>query len=69
MEKGVKKMITKKRFLTALYTGALIGVLLELKDGAIHITKVVTYCVVYVCSFFLIAFLLECIRWIMKKYF
>ena len=58
-------MIEKKRFLTALYTGLLIAVLLELKDGAIHITKVILYCAVYVCAFFLI----ECIRWAIKRYF
>lgn len=58
-------MITKKRFLTALYTGLLIAVLLELKDGAIHITKVILYCAVYMCAFFLI----ECIKWAMNKYF
>ncbi len=49
----------------ALYTGILIGVLLELKDGGIHITKVILYCGVYVGAFFLI----ECIRWVVKKYF
>lgn len=65
MEKGVKKMITKKRVLTAFYTGLLIAVLLELKDGAIHITKVITYCAVYMCAFLLI----ECIKWIGEKYF
>ncbi len=65
MEKGVKSMITKKRLLTAVYTGLLIGVLLELKDGAIHITRVIFYCAVYLCAFCLI----ECIRWIGEKYF
>ena len=65
MEKGVKKMTTKKRFLTALYTGLLIAVLLELKDGAIHITRILFYCAVYLCAFLLI----ECIKWISKKYF
>lgn len=55
----------KKRFLTALYTGLLIGILLELKDGTIHITKVIVYCAVYVFAFLLI----ECLRWLVKKYF
>ena len=58
-------MTTKKRLLMTLYTGILIGVLLELKDGGIHITKVILYCGVYVGAFFLI----ECIRWVVKKYF
>ena len=58
-------MTTKKRLLMALYTGILIGVLLELKDGGIHITKVILYCGVYVGAFFLI----KCIRWVVKKYF
>ena len=50
----MESITNKKRFLTALYTGLLIGVLLELKDGAIHITKVIMYCVVYVCAFLFI---------------
>ncbi len=58
-------MTTKKRLLTALYTGILIGVLLELKEGSIHITRVILYCGIYVAAFFLI----ECIRWAAKKYF
>ena len=61
----MESMTNKKRFLTALYTGLLIGVLLELKDGTIHITNVIVYCVVYVSTFLLI----ECLRWLARKYF
>ena len=61
----MESMKNKKRFLTALYTGLLIGVLLELKDGTIHITNVIVYCVVYVSAFLLI----ECLRWLARKYF
>lgn len=57
-------MTKKKRFLIAVYTGLLIGVLLELKDGSIHITKVIFYCAIYVCAFFFI----ECLRWIGEKH-
>ena len=61
----MESMTNKKRFLTALYTGLLIGVLLELKDGTIHITNVIVYCAVYVSAFLLI----ECLRWLSRIYF